>query len=119
MVISGNFAVEYPFYTASRKVADHLAMLSTLSSEMLTGHTIEEENLPGQMFGCAAVTPSYEYEHIPGIDHLTRFCPNELGPKQIGSLAQQLGKEQVLTESFACSGFDATPFELKSIGDAP
>ena len=85
---------------------------------MLTGHTIEEENLPGQMFGCAAVTPSYEYEHIPGIDHLTRFCPTELGPKQIGSLAQQLGKEQVLTESFACSGFDATPFELKSIGDA-
>ncbi len=85
---------------------------------MLTGHSIEEENLFGQMLGCGAVTPSYEYEHIPGIDHLTRRCPNEIGPKQIGSLASQLGKEQVLTESFACCGFDVTPFELKGLGDA-
>ncbi len=85
---------------------------------MLTGHSIEEENLPGQVFCCGAVTPSYEYEHIPGIDHLGRFCPNELGPKQIGSLASQLGKEQVLTETFACGGFDMEPFELKSIAEA-
>ncbi len=84
----------------------------------LTGHTIEEENLYGQMLGCGAVTPSYEYEHIPGIDHLTRRCPNEIGPKQIGSLASQLGKEQVLTETFACCGFDVTPYELKGLGDA-
>ncbi len=85
---------------------------------MLTGHTIEEENLHGQMMGCGAVMPSYEYEHIPGIDHLSRACPNEIGPKQIGSIASQLGKEQVLTESFACCGFDVTPFELKGLGDA-
>ena len=84
----------------------------------LTGHTIEEENLPGQMFGCGAAMPSYEYEHIPGIDHLTRGWPHELGAKQIGSVASQLGKEQVLTESFACCGFDVTPYELKGIGDA-
>ena len=85
---------------------------------MLTGHSIEEENLNGQMLGCGAVTTSYEYEHIPGIDHLTRRCPDEIGPKQIGSLASQLGKEQVLTETFACCGFDVTPFELKGLGDA-
>ena len=84
----------------------------------LTGHTIEEENLYGQMLGCGAVMASYEYEHIPGIDHLSRACPDEIGPKQIGSLASQLGKEQVLTETFACCGFDITPFELKGIGDA-
>ncbi len=84
----------------------------------LTGHSIEEENLPGQVYCCGAVTPSYEFEHIPGIDHLGRFCPNEIGPKQIGSLASQLGKEQVLTETFACGGFDMEPFELKSIADA-
>ena len=29
-----------PPYSTSRKVADHFAMLSALSSEMLTGHTI-------------------------------------------------------------------------------
>ena len=84
----------------------------------LTGHSIEEENLHGQMLGCGAVTTSYEYEHIPGIDHLTRNCPNEIGPKQIGSLAAQLGKEQVLTETFACCGFDVSPYDLKGLGDA-
>ncbi len=84
----------------------------------LTGHSIEEENLYGQVMCCGAVTPSYEFEHVPGIDHLGRFCPNEIGPKQIGSLAQQLGKEQVLTETFACCGFDIVPFELKSLADA-
>lgn len=30
----------FAYSAASRKVADHFAMLSTLSSEMLTGHTI-------------------------------------------------------------------------------
>ena len=85
---------------------------------MLTGHSIEEENLQGQMLGCGAVTTSYEYEHIPGIDHLTRNCPNEIGPKQIGSLASQLGKKQVLTETFACCGFDVSPYALKGLGDA-
>ena len=84
----------------------------------LTGHTIEEENLHGQMLGCGAVMPSYEYEHIPGIDHLSKACPDEIGPKQIGSMASQLGKEQVLTETFACCGFDVTPFELKGLADA-
>ena len=85
---------------------------------MLTGHSIEEENLFGQMLGGAAVSPSYEFEHIPGIDHLGRWCPKEIGPKQIGSVAQQLGKEQVLTETFACCGFDITPYELKGIAEA-
>ena len=85
---------------------------------MLTGHSIEEENLPGQMLGGAGVSASYEFEHIPGIDHLGRWCPKELGPKQIGSVASQLGKEQVLTETFACCGFDITPYELKGIAEA-
>ena len=85
---------------------------------MLTGHSIEEENLPGQLLGGAAVSPSYEFEHIPGIDHLGRWCPKELGPKQIGSVASQLGKEQVLTETFACCGYDITPYELKGIAEA-
>lgn len=84
----------------------------------LTGHSIEEENLFGQMLGGAAVSPSYEFEHIPGIDHLGRRCPTELGPKQIGSVAQQIGHQQVLTETFACCGYDVTPYELKGIAEA-
>lgn len=82
----------------------------------LTGHTIEESFFAGQLWCCADAMPTYEYEHIPGIDWLGRNCGTELSPKQIGSVAQQLEFHQVLTETFACSGYDATPRELRRLG---
>lgn len=85
---------------------------------VFTGHSVEESSLQMQMWGGAAVTPTYEYETIPGIDHLGRLPAAGLSGKQIGSAAQQLGKKRVLTETFGCSGWDATPRELKLIGDA-
>ena len=84
----------------------------------LTGHSVEEGCLHGQMYGGAAVMPSYGYEHIPGIDWLGRDCCAETAPRQVVSIARQLGKQQVLTETFGCSGYDVTPRELKSIGQA-
>ena len=84
---------------------------------MLTGHSLEESSLHGQMYGGAAVMPTYEYEHIPGIDWLGKHCGNEIAPRQIGSVAAQLGKKFVLTETFGCAGYDITPKELKSIGE--
>ena len=81
----------------------------------LTGHSVEENALFMQMWGGAAVMPSYEYEDIPAIDWLGRFCGGELEIKQVASVAAQLGKKQILTESFGCSGYDVTPKELKSI----
>ena len=83
----------------------------------LTGHSIEEGALHNQMLGGAGVMPTYEYEHIPAIDWLGRCCGTELAPKQVSSAAAQLGKKYVLTETFACGGYDTTPKELKSIGD--
>ncbi len=83
----------------------------------LTGHSIEECALHNQMYGGAGCMPTYEYEHIPAIDRLGRDCATELAPKQISSVAQQLGKKYVLTETFACGGYDTTPKELKSIGE--
>ncbi len=83
----------------------------------LTGHSVEESFLHGQMWGGANVMTSYEYEHIPGIDWLGSFCGDESSPKQIGSVAAQLGAKQVLTETFGCSGNDVTPRELTSIGE--
>lgn len=82
----------------------------------LSGHSFEESTVSAQMLGSAGVMPSYEFEHIPTIDWLGRWCGGtELSPKQAGSVASQLGKRQVLTESLACAGYDATPKELKSI----
>ncbi len=83
----------------------------------LTGHSIEESGLHCQMFGGAGCMPSYEFEHIPAIDSLRRDCGLETAPKQVASVAAQLGKKQVLTETFGCAGYDVTPQELKSIAE--
>ena len=81
----------------------------------LTGHMVEENSLPAQMLGGAAVMPPYEYEHIPGIDSLGRWTVTNLSVRQVASAASQLEKKQVLTEQFACCGYDVTPRELKGI----
>lgn len=83
----------------------------------LTGHSIEEGCLCNQMMGGMGVMPTYEYEHIPAMDWLSRGCGNELAPRQLASVAAQMGKKFVLTETYACSGHDVTPKELKSIGE--
>ena len=82
-----------------------------------TGHSIIEENLFGQMICSAGVMPFYKYEHKPGIDWLSRRIRNEVAPRQVSSVAQQLGKKHVLTETFACCGWDVTPREVKRIAE--
>ncbi len=83
----------------------------------LTGHSIEESLMGHQLACCAGVMPSYEFEHMPGVDWLGKFLPNELMTKQVSSVASQLGKKHVLTETFACSGYETTPRELKSVAE--
>ena len=83
----------------------------------LTGHSIEESSLFGQMMCCAGIMPFYEFEHKPGVDWLGRRIGTEMTPRQVSSAAQQLGKKHVLTETFACAGWDVTPAELKRIAE--
>jgi len=83
----------------------------------LTGHSIEERDLFGQMMCCAGIMPFYEYEHISGVDWLGREISSELTPKQVASVSQQLGRKHVITETFACCGWDVTPTELKRIAE--
>ncbi|HHV12519.1 MAG TPA: hypothetical protein GXX75_19785 [Clostridiales bacterium] len=83
----------------------------------LTGHAVEESSLFAQMWCCAGVMPFYEYEHIPGIDWLGRDLGTDVTPRQVSSVAQQMGKKQVLTETFALTGWDVTPKELKRIAE--
>lgn len=82
-----------------------------------TGHYVEEQNLTGQMSCCAGVMPFYKYMGMPGIDWLNRWVGNKMSLRQIASVAQQYGKQQVLTETYGCCGWDVTPAELKKIGD--
>ena len=81
----------------------------------LTGHYIEESTMGFQMMCCGGVMPFYEYEHIPGIDWLWKLTETPLAPRQVGSVAAQLGKKQVLTETFAACGWDIKPCELRRV----
>ncbi len=85
---------------------------------LLTGHSVEESSLCMQMWGGAAVMPSYEFEHIPGIDCLGRGQPFEMMAKQVASVSAQIGRKQILTETYGCAGYDVTPRELASIAEA-
>ena len=81
----------------------------------LTGHYVEEERISSQIMCCGGVMPFYEYEHIPGIDKLQKGTPPAVGAKQVGSVARQLGKQQVLTESYAMCGWDVRLSDLRRI----
>lgn len=82
---------------------------------MLTGHIMMEESIFGQMTGTGGVMPCYEYEHIPGIDWLRRRIESPVIGKQVGSVACQLGRKRVITESFALSGWDISFEQMKWI----
>ncbi len=81
----------------------------------LTGHYIEEGCLDGQMLCCAGIMPFYEYEHIPGIDYLGSWISRGFAERQVASVSTQLGKKQILTETFAGCGWNITPKYLKKI----
>lgn len=81
----------------------------------LTGHYVEEVSMGCQLMCCGGVMPFYEYENIPGIDWLGTWSSNELSSRQLGSAARQLGKKQMLTETFGCCGWDISPADLRRL----
>lgn len=118
----GAYAFRYKYWNAMHKffIESFIKQIYDWCNEngcMLTGHGVEESRIFMQMWCCAGVMDFYEYEHIPGIDWLGRDISCELEPKQVGSVAEQLGKKHVLTETFACCGWDVTPTELKRIAE--
>lgn len=81
----------------------------------LTGHLVLEDTLLSQLTTNGACMPHFEYFHIPGVDWLTRVIEPCPGMKQVSSVASQLGKEAVLSESFALCGHNVSFDELKGI----
>lgn len=80
-----------------------------------TGHLLLEESLESQLLPNGAAMPHYEYFTMPGMDWLGRNVYNCLTPLQLGSVAQQLGKDQVLAEDYALSGHNVSFEELRRI----
>ena len=81
----------------------------------LTGHLVLEEDLEIQLTANGACMPHYEYFHVPGMDWLGRNIYDCLTQKQLTSVCEQLGKDAVLSETFALCGHNVSFDELKGI----
>ncbi len=78
-----------------------------------TGHLVLEESLAAQLITNGACMPHYEYLTIPGMDWLGRNIFPVLTHHQVGSTAAQVGRKQVLSETFALCGHNVGHDELK------
>lgn len=78
-----------------------------------TGHIMAEDTLIEQMGSNGGSMPFYMHMNIPGMDWLGRRIGSPLAPKQVSSVAAQTGRKQVLSETFALSGWDVSFAELK------
>ena len=81
----------------------------------LTGHLVIEEGLHAHVLANGAGMPHYEYMHIPGMDHLGRSLNSIQCQMQLCSVANQLGKKQILSETFALCGWNVSFQELRWI----
>ena len=81
----------------------------------LTGHMVLEETLLSQLTSNGAVMPHYEFFHIPGMDWLGRHIEPPTTPLQVASVCHQLGWKQILSETFALTGWNVSFEELKWI----
>lgn len=76
------------------------------NSLRLTGHVLWEEPLNAQISAVGSCMPHYEYMQWPGIDMLCDQSKELATVKQCTSVADQLGKERVLSELYGCTGWD-------------
>ena len=81
----------------------------------LTGHLAQEESCEIQVTSNGACMPHYEYFHIPGMDWLGRTVYDNLTILQLTSAATQLGKKEVLSETFGLCGHNVSFSEMKGI----
>ncbi|NLC59436.1 MAG: hypothetical protein GX774_21570 [Armatimonadetes bacterium] len=83
----------------------------------LTGHMVLEETLLVQITSNGAVMPHYEFFHVPGMDWLGRHINPPTTPLQVASVAHQVGRKAILSETFALTGWNVSFEELKWMFD--
>ncbi len=82
-----------------------------------TGHYLCENELGRGILRGGAIMPHYRYQHVPGIDMLTEQNHEFLTIKQCSSVANQMGCERVLSETYGCSSWEFTFEGQKWVGD--
>ncbi len=83
----------------------------------LTGHMLAEGTLASQGAHVGACMPHYRHMQWPGIDILTDQDEELITAKQCSSVADQLGKQRVLSELYGCTGWDWPLEGHKFVGD--
>lgn len=84
---------------------------------LFTGHFLQEDKLGLSTRVNGAIMPDYQYQHVPGIDMLCKQTGEYLTVKQCTSVASQLGKKQVISETYGCTGWEFTFEGQKWMGD--
>ena len=84
-------------------------------NQLYTGHMTCEEDFWWQMQCNGSAMPNYEFMDIPGMDHLGRMLAEITTIMQLTSAANQLGKKQILSETFALCGWNVNFEELRWI----
>jgi len=82
-----------------------------------TGHYNAEHTLATQVIAVGAEMPHYMCMHQPGIDILYESISEILTVKQCSSVANQVGRERVLSELYGCTGWDFSFEGQKWVGD--
>ena len=81
----------------------------------LTGHMVLEEEYYEHILSNGCCMPSYEFMDIPGMDHLCRAMPSVQTEMQLTSVANQLGKKQILSETFAACGWNVSFEDMRRL----
>lgn len=82
---------------------------------IFTGHFSEEDGLAMQVHSNCGVTRHYTAMQMPGIDHLGNRNTSPILLKQPSSVVNQLGKPDVLSETYGCAGWDISFKQICSI----
>ena len=83
----------------------------------MTGHMLGEGTLFDQIRAVGAAMPHYEHMQWPGIDILGDQADELSTAKQCSSVADQLGRTRVLSETYGCTGWDWPLEGHKFVGD--
>lgn len=82
-----------------------------------TGHFLQEDKMGLAVRVNGGIMSHYQYQHVPGIDMLCEQTQEYMTVKQCTSVAHQLGKKQVLTETYGCTGWEFSFEGQKWAGD--
>ena len=83
----------------------------------MTGHYLWENKLGIATRVSGSVMPNYRYEQVPGIDLLGEQIDEVITAKQCASVATQFGKNEVIAETYGCTGWEFDFEGQKWIGD--